>query len=198
MEKEFLEHFKECLSKEKPELLVQEYLFDKSPYFFEKNPELLIDFREEICKTFSVHPQNFSIIGSSKLGFSLNPRKLFEPFSDISDIDVVLISEELFQDLWITLIECKEKTPYKLDPWYSQNFTELRNFLFNGMIRVDKLSERFDFAKTWWEFFNKLSKDSRFGPRRIRGAIFKSWKHASYYYIDSIKKARDQSESNSH
>lgn len=57
-----------------PKELVQQILFDGYlPYCFRYDQEAYKKFRSEICDTFKIHPQNFTIVGSAKTGFSLNP-----------------------------------------------------------------------------------------------------------------------------
>jgi len=177
--------------------IVQLYLLDGFPYCFKTNQDLHIYLRSEVCKKFDIHPKNYAIVGSAQVGFSLSPDNFGSPFSDSSDIDIALISEELFQSLWLSLIEFRRKSYARLDPRFRKRFSQLQHILFWGILRLDKLSNDFDFAKTWWEFFNKLSVDDRFGPRRIRAALFKSWSHASFYYSDSIERIRDKHESTS-
>lgn len=186
-----LVEFQDHLKNKQPSEIVQRYLFDFSPYCFAANPSLYQVFRGEICNNFNIHPQNFTIIGSAKLGFSLNPDKFGSPFTDASDIDVVLVSEELFQQLWFQLIEFRRTTFFRLDSRSKKKFEDLQRFLFFGTIRLDKLSNDFPFARDWWEFFNKMSIDNRFGPRRIRAAIFKTWQHASFYYENTITKIKE-------
>jgi hypothetical protein len=175
---------------------VQEYLFDGVPYCFKDNPNIFNTFRQTICSKFNIHPQNLTIVGSAKIGFSLSPDKYGRPFSDASDIDVVLVSEELFQDLWLKLIEFKKTTVYRLNKYHQNRFYELQAILFYGSIRLDMISSDFPFAREWWEFFNILSTDKRFGPRQVRAMIFKSWRHVSYYYESGIRKVKEQHESN--
>lgn len=183
--------FHSYLTSKQPTEIVQTCLFDSTPHCFAPSPELYKRFRKEICDHFDIHPQNFAIVGSAKLGFSLNPAKFGQPFAEASDIDVVLVSEELFQSLWFQLIEFRRTVLFRLDARVKKNFEDLQRVLFFGSIRLDKLSNDFDFAREWWEFFNRISIDDRFGPRRVRAAIFKTWKHASFYYEDNIRKIKE-------
>jgi len=175
---------------------VQEYLFDGVPYCFKDDPSKFNLFRLAICNRFNIHPQNLTIVGSAKIGFSLSPEKYGSPFSDASDIDVVLVSEELFQDLWLRLIEFKKTTVYRLSKYHRDRFRELQVILFYGSIRLDMISNDFAFTREWWEFFNTLSTDKRFGPRQIRAMIFKSWRHVSFYYENGVRKVTEHNESN--
>lgn len=187
-----LQKFKELLKNEHSEdKIVQSCLYDvSSPYCFKQEPEAYYALRSEVCKQFEIHEQNFTIVGSAKLGFSLSPEKFGRSFDESSDIDVVLVSEKLFQKLWDALLEYKNKPVYRLDPEVQKKFKDMQEFMFYGWIRFDKIPRDFLYARVWWNFFSKLSSDKRFGPRKIRAAIFKSWFHASYCYVDTIRKLR--------
>lgn len=185
------EAFEKILSARPIPEVVQELLFEGIPYCFKDTPDLYKDFRKEICDKFQIHPQNFTVIGSAKIGFSLKPKYYGRPFSEESDIDVVLVSDDLFQQLWIQLIKFKKTTVFQLNYYQREKFKELQSILFYGSIRLDMVTDDFPFAKDWWEFFNKLSTDKRFGPRRIRAMIFKSWQHVSIYYEDGVAKLKE-------
>ncbi|MBN2315864.1 MAG: hypothetical protein JXM79_18190 [Sedimentisphaerales bacterium] len=182
--------FQSDLLKKDLEEVVQKYLFDGFPFCFQEDPGVFYDFRKNVCDNFRIHQQNFAIVGSAKVGFSLSPEKYGNSFSDSSDIDIVLVSDELFEELWLKLIEFKHTTLFRLDSTIQIRFQQLQKMLFYGTIRFDKLTNDFPVAKEWWEYFNKVSKDERFGPRRVRAAFFKGWKHVSYYYEESLRKLR--------
>ena len=172
--------------------VVQKYLFDGIPFCFRGNTDVFYAFRKDICENFRIHPQNFAVVGSAKVGFSLSPEKFGNLFSDSSDIDVVLVSDELFDELWLKLIEYKHTTVFMLSSTIQNRFRQLQKRLFYGIIRFDMLTNDFPIAKDWWKFFNRVSKDERFGPRRVRAAFFKGWKHVSYYYEESLRKLRQR------
>lgn len=53
-----------------------------------------------------------------------------------------------------------------------------------GWIRPDKLppSSMFPAAEHWWEFFRKITETGRFGPYKVRGALYKS-----LYFLESYQ-----------
>lgn len=180
--------------------VVQELFFDdKIPFCFKDNPEIFYQFRDEICDYLTIHPQNFCIVGSAKTGFSLNTDKtknrFGKGFDESSDIDIVLVSEELFQNLWIELLDYQKTSILKFDFNKKKKFSELQHIFFWGLIRFDKLTNEFPFAKDWWEFFNKLSINKVYGPRRIRAGLYKSWYHASLNYERNLNEIRNYYES---
>ena len=44
------------------------------------------------------------IVGSAKTGFSLDPDRYFVPFQEASDIDIAVVHEGLFDDVWRTML----------------------------------------------------------------------------------------------
>ncbi len=168
--------------------IVQTLILDGHPYCFEHNLQLYYDFRSKICDEFGIHPQNFVVVGSAKMGFSLAPDKYGRKFSHNSDIDVVLVSEDLFRELWLSLLDFRGRVLGTLDKRYRDRFNDLQHQFFYGMIRFDKITDHFPYAKKWWSFFNTLSRDAKFGPRRVRGTVFQSWHYVTKYYEYSIEK----------
>lgn len=188
------------INREKTKNVVQELYFDdKIPFCFENNPRLFYQFRDEICDFLKIHPQNFCIVGSAKTGFSLNTDKtknrFGKSFDETSDIDLVLVSEEIFQNLWIELLDFQKNIVLKLDFTKKKNFNELQHIFFWGLIRFDKLTNDFPFAKEWWEFFNRLSIKNDYGPRRIRAGLYKSWYHVTLNYERNLNEIRNYYES---
>lgn len=193
-----LDTFEQVLLSRPLSEMVQQHLFEGIPYCFRDTPETFYLLRTKICDFFNIHPQNFTIVGSAKIGFSLSPKrdangnlvKYGRPFSEASDIDVVLVSDELFQQIWLDLIHYKKRVVYRLDLEQKRKFDQLQYIVFYGSLRLDMVSNTFPFAKEWWEFFNRLSVDKRFGPRRVRAMIFKSWEHVSIYYEENLREIK--------
>jgi hypothetical protein len=184
------EEFRVYATSHTDEEIVQYLLFDEIPYCFKNDINSYREFRSDVCSKLSIHQQDFTIVGSAKVGFSLNPSKIGIEFNEASDIDIVLVSNEMFEYLWNRLVEYRKSNFYKLDEYHRQRFKELQNIIFYGQIRMDKLSNNFDYAKSWWEIFNALSIDKRYGPRLIRASLFKTWKYVSSYYENGISRIR--------
>ena len=119
---------------------------------------------------FNISPNQVIIVGSTKLGFSIAPEKLFRAFCDTSDIDVAIVSPELYVKVWYELFNYRRSQPY----WADEN--ECMQYCFQGWIRPDKLprSNSYPFAKAWWEFFQTLTSSGEFGPYKIRAALYHS------------------------
>lgn len=81
---------------------IDSHLFDAHSWYFpSRNKSEYEDFKDAISKVFGASPGDVAIVGSAKYGFSLAPDNEFRPF-DISnsDIDVVVVSPQLFNSTW--------------------------------------------------------------------------------------------------
>lgn len=154
------------------------FLLDDAKYY---------ELRAEVAEYFKIHPNEVLIVGSSKLGFSIAPTKRYRHFCDTSDIDVVIVDENLFKALWKTLYAFKE------DGGYWEKFDKFLSYFFQGWIRPDMLppTERFQYAKNWWEFFNSLSSTGKYSVYKIAGAIYLNWDFLESYQLRAVKSCQD-------
>jgi hypothetical protein len=84
------------LSIDNHDVLAKVFLLEGAPKVFESSPMKYMIFREQVADRFDVGYQDICIVGSAKLGFSPSPHKFGKPFAEESDVDVVIISEEMF------------------------------------------------------------------------------------------------------
>jgi len=94
------------------EEILQKHLIESNTYFFHeylKDSSAEFSIKSAIASSFSVHLKEVLFVGSAKLGFSLNPKNLFNEFdesflttklnSDKSDIDTAIISTKLYDEI---------------------------------------------------------------------------------------------------
>ena len=126
--------------------------------------------KEEICEHLQVEFNSVVLVGSGKVGFSIKSEKRYQSFGEESDIDVAVVSEELFQRVW------HEAYLYKKSGAYWPKASAFFRYLSEGWIRPDKLpsSDYFSFTATWWDFFNDVTASRRYGPYKIRAGLYHS------------------------
>ena len=181
-----LEAFKCDLANQEPIDIVRKHIvFGECAVI---SPDKYFFLRDTVAKKFSLHPNDVLVVGSAKLGFSIAPDKKYRIFGDNSDIDVAIISSHFFELIWKDLHRFISQQRY----WQGQN--DFNKFLFRGWIRPDILpsDHGFEFAKEWWEFFNKLSVSREFDVVRIRGGIYKDWHFLESYQMIAINKCINQ------
>src|SRR3990172_299321 len=85
--------------------IVQDHIFGGDSWAFRENPadyRLLITHLQE---RLSLSKGNLAIVGSAKLGYSVSPETFGTPFSEFSDIDVIVIDRERFEEIWKVLLD---------------------------------------------------------------------------------------------
>jgi hypothetical protein len=125
--------------------------------------------KTRISGKFGIEANNIVVVGSSKTGFSIAPEKRYAPFGDSSDIDIAIISSDLYVKVWYELFDYQRSGAH----WESK---ECEHYCFRGWIRPDKLprSNTYPFSKAWWEFFQSLTSSNQYGPYDIRAGLYHS------------------------
>ena len=80
--------------------VLNKYILCDNPVIFRDNVGLYSKLKTTIAGHFSVDITSLHMVGSAKLGFSVAPHQLWKPFGEDSDIDIVIISEVLFDGFW--------------------------------------------------------------------------------------------------
>jgi hypothetical protein len=84
---------------------------EDAPYLFEPQPAAWDGFRSIIEEALGVSARDIRIVGSARFGFSLKPGQNFRGFRDTSDVDVVIVNADLFDQLWISLLAAAYPRP---------------------------------------------------------------------------------------
>ncbi len=170
--------------------LVRKFLTSGDCYVVDKDTYL--DLKTTIADHFSIHPNEVIIVGSAKLGFSIaenlgKSKHRYRQFSDTSDIDVAIVSQGLFDQIWEKLYDYIEEKNY----WQKQQ--EFTTYHFTGWMRPDMLpnSPRFNFTQTmWWDFFNNLTSSQKYGNYKIRGGLYRNWHFLEKYQVKCVRQCK--------
>src|SRR5687767_2525443 len=73
---------------------------DSAPFVFDADDEAWTNFKSELEKTLTVKSADVRVVGSARLGFSLKPHMDLKLFTNTSDIDVVVVSDTIFDEIW--------------------------------------------------------------------------------------------------
>lgn len=95
------DEFKLLLENVSPGVLAKRYLLTGLPFVFDKQPQQYLAFREATGRIFGVAPQQISVMGSARFGFSASPRKQGEDgpkeLDQNSDMDLIIVSDLIYQ-----------------------------------------------------------------------------------------------------
>ncbi|SCG55644.1 hypothetical protein [Micromonospora halophytica] len=128
------------------------------------------------------------LVGSARLGYSLNPKKNFRRFHESSDLDVAIISPELFDQAWGELREIIE------DEMFANKKSYLRKLVFEECIALDVILPRLSFGERWSRSRDILIAHlgEAFMNCEVNYRLYRSHKSLRIYQLKSVVIARDR------
>lgn len=79
--------------------IARQWLSEGIPYAFKDCPGIYESVRTWIAVRLDIDPKEVNLTGSARIGQSLAPQKMGKPFGNGSDLDIFIISRELFVKL---------------------------------------------------------------------------------------------------
>lgn len=128
------------------------------------------------------------MVGSAKLGFSIAPHQLWKPFDDLSDIDMVIVSNSVFDTFWKDLYDFNINLTVRTRE-EQVSYNKFRNYFFKGWIRPDFFPFSYPQRKQWFEFFKSISY-GEYGYRKVTGAIFRDMDFFERYHAMNVRRLR--------
>lgn len=174
--------------------------------YLNKTPDevirLLDDYRLIISESMGVSFNSVMMVGSGKLGYSLSPpdtshpdlSKLFLPFNDnemerkVSDLDIAIISDEIFQKYWKLF---RKSFRMKYITTYSHIYQELYRGYINERNILEVEECRQEWNKTAAISKKKLHEELYF-RHEISYRVYRSWEDFEEYNIQNIRKLKRQ------
>lgn len=169
---------------------------DATPYVFEEDRDTWEGFRAEIAVELGIAAADIRVVGSGRLGFSVKPGTNLRPFTDESDVDLIVINSELFDFIWFALLDAAYPRPPATNlvgGWLQKRREDLYTGWISPLeIRLDrrifgaKAEPLLSFNSRW---FNTLKKASRLPTRRhedVTGRVYRTLRHAELYHLNSL------------
>lgn len=166
------------------EYFVTARLLDGTPSIWTNQVDY-ITWRHEVAEELRVDPAEVQLVGSAKLGYSLNPGKNFTRFHEESDFDVAIISSALFEQAWAEL-----RTVFQSNTLEGQK-TYLRKLVFDECVALDIVLPHLSFGKNWSKSREALvnSLGEEFASRTINYRLYRSHQALRTYQIRSVAAA---------
>ena len=149
--------------------------------------------KQAVAKQFDMPDGDIIIVGSGKLGFTLvdkstdsRHRPRYSPFDDLSDIDVAIINELLFDDYWEHGFALFRSGVYWPDRERFQSYL-LRGWI-NPKLLLDTPAARP--VQKWKTFLRKLTRSGTCGDYPINAAVYRAEKFLNAYHCDTIEKLK--------
>lgn len=171
----------------------RKYVIHGTPYIFKDKENEYYDFRKRISEKWNISFHEVFITGSAKLGYSYHKNKKFD---ENSDIDVAIVSSDLFNEIMLRIEEFQWKIKRKticLSVDQLVQYHKFLEYLAIGWIRPDKLpnellrNER-HLKNEWFDFFKSISNGkSEAGNYKVAAGVFKSYKHLENYVFYGVR-----------
>lgn len=156
---------------------------------------ILEEYKLIISKFLDISINSISMVGSGKIGYSLSPlrEKTFKPFNmdekirNISDLDIAIVSPNLFCKFW-KLLKCSYRLKYK-NLYENHIFKEI----YRGYINEKNLEAISGCRKEWTELVKESKKkimDEFYIKNEITFRLYNSWEDFQDYNIQNIKKLK--------
>ncbi len=180
--------------------LVARHLFQGVPYIFRNSPTRFDVMKDYFGAQLGVPSAAICVVGSSRLGYSLNPDHPGQVIRDDSDVDIIVADETLFDSVWRMLLLWKH-------PWHMQYWTpalrewgtrRLEDFLA-GHVKVNELvltggqrlyrDELREFKDLWFRTFKGAGQyRADLAGFEFKGRLYRSWAFATIYHAEGLKR----------
>jgi hypothetical protein len=79
--------------------IIRLWITEGIPFAFKDNPLLYEEMRAFIARGVNVNPKEITLVGSARIGYSLKKKVWGKDFTNKSDLDFTIISNDLFKNL---------------------------------------------------------------------------------------------------
>ena len=186
--------FEDRLLNGRLESILSDLLSNGLPFCFFQRPELYGQMMDRVTQGLGVREADLCVVGSAKIGFSLSPYKFGDPFSNRSDIDIVVVSSVLFDECWLDILT-NRRTPWRLLREKTRDrLTAHRNdnYVYRGWIYPDSIAEALNIGQEWLNTFNGLSTIPDLAARPVNTRLYRTWEHARAYHRRSLRQVRNK------
>ncbi|WP_312753404.1 hypothetical protein [Rummeliibacillus suwonensis] len=170
---------------------IRKYFFHGTPYVFNNRENEYFDFRNKISKQFNISFHEVFIVGSAKFGFSYIKKT---EFSYESDIDIVLVNENLFDYYFEKICDYQyeiDRNNKSITQDEKNKYERFLRYLVKGWMRPDLLPLSFQvdlLKKDWFEFFYSMSYGkSEVGNYKVAGGLYRNYTYLEKYYKRGIE-----------
>jgi hypothetical protein len=162
-------------------------LFDGTPAVWPQELDY-IKWRHQVASVLGVDPMVIQLVGSARLGYSMNPMKNFRMFHEGSDLDIAVISPGLFDKAWSELRGSIE------DEIFAQKKNYLRKLVFEECIALDIVLPRLSFGEQWSRSRDLFVKDlgDAFRNCEVNYRLYRNHGSLRDYQMKSVSVARDR------
>jgi hypothetical protein len=194
--------FAEALLHETASDVVDRYILSGPSFVFRQNYRAEERLIRHLGTALSTPEEDVIIVGSAKVGFSLDPNAFPRAFSDDSDLDVAIVSPQSFEAAWRAALEWSYEVSENTDreqAWLK----DLRRGVFRGQLHIGStqhiggmrrsalLALWRNLAWTWFAAFRDLPREREILRRKVSGRLYRSWDHLRLYHRGGILRLQE-------
>ena len=171
-----------------------EYLTGQRVWYFEQDEDSpsnkYDEFKRFISRKLDIPFNNISIVGSAKTRFSFAPQKDFKEFDEGSDFDLIIVSNQLYFQIWQAYKEVS------LDR-YLKNYDKITSNIFNGFISIKDDQETYGkkSLENWQRKILTFKAELQFKfniQHEVNYRVYSNWRLVQDYHMKSISKLKGE------
>lgn len=184
--------------------VVRDHFVTGMPWYFRDNEALHASFCEHFVDGLGIALTDVCLVGSARTGFAVSPDAFPRPFHDSSDLDVAIVSPDLFDTAWLSLVTWGHPRRFTLPAGERQWMDDRQNDVFWGWLRPDQLrfkGLRFprdlvpvrDMKSRWFGTFRSVGAKfpgTDLATREVSGRLYRSWDHLLRYQAEGLRRLR--------
>lgn len=143
------------------------------------------DIKVAASDALDVQVKNVAIVGSAKTGYSLTPGRNYSPFSEESDLDLVIVSDSLFRELWESYLDYVNSST-------GQSYAPVAKNVFRHFISIkaeDVRGDQLEYFSHWIGRVDKLRQTFQLKfklPSEINYRVYDAWKYVEQYHVAGL------------
>ncbi len=168
--------------------LIDQHLVTGLPFVFRDAPSAYQDFVGTLSAQFRTPVLDITVIGSARIGFSLDPDNFGAPFGKASDLDTVIVNAAMFDVAWFQLYNLGRRR-FSLERKVKLAFEDHRtNNVFFGFIVPKELPGVVSLSNLWFNVIREVGGRIRaLAGHEINGRLYRTWDHVRAHQRYSLE-----------
>ena len=200
-----LNQFRKRLFEGAIQQLVDDVLADDDPQLFRQIPTSYPQLKQLVERSFFipdvVTDVECFVVGSAKFGYSISPDRFGCSFTAESDVDVAVISSQLFDLIWSRMLEWRY--PWHVRKWHERDkrwgYSYLENH-FVGWVEPHRIRVEVAgfkqvpqpiqaIANTWFDTFKRAASLKPIRGHDANGRLYRSMDHFTTVRLNEPRRA---------
>lgn len=184
--------------------LVKEEILHRVPFCFEGDLSFYEEVKNHLASELQTTSTSIFLVGSGAVGYSLAPRRFPHPFHEGSDLDFAVISEPLFDEAWMALLQWghprRHRVPASERKWFDERQQEIfwgwldpAYLRFDSIYRPQLLKDLRSLKSRWFETFQDLGRrypGTDIASRKVSARLYRSEAHVIQYQAEGMRRLK--------